>query len=60
MRLPASGRALEDQVLRRVKPFLGICVGMQLLASKGPEFGETEGFGWIKGLVQRIAPGAGD
>ena len=53
------GQALEDQVLRRAKPFLGICVGMQLLASKGLEFGETEGFGWIQGLVRRIAPGCG-
>lgn len=49
-------QTLEDQVLREAKPFLGICVGMQLLATKGLEFGETEGFGWIGGLVRRIAP----
>lgn len=49
-------QTLEDQVQRRAKPFLGICVGMQLMASKGLEFGETEGFGWIKGIVRRIAP----
>jgi glutamine amidotransferase len=49
-------QALEEQVIRRARPFLGICVGMQLLASKGLEFGETEGLGWIDGLVRRIAP----
>jgi glutamine amidotransferase len=49
-------QSLEDQVLRRARPFLGICVGMQLLASKGLEFGETAGFGWIRGIVRRIAP----
>ncbi len=51
-------QALEHQVLGRARPFLGICVGMQLLASKGLEFGETDGFGWIKGLVCRISPGS--
>lgn len=35
-------------------PFLGICVGMQLMASRGLEFGETPGFGWIPGDVVRI------
>jgi glutamine amidotransferase len=49
-------QALEEEVLSRGKPFLGICVGMQLLASKGLEFGETAGLGWIEGLVRRIAP----
>ncbi|MDP9139068.1 MAG: imidazole glycerol phosphate synthase subunit HisH [Pseudomonadota bacterium] len=51
-------QSLEEQVVRRAKPFLGICVGMQLLASRGLEFGETEGFGWIRGLVRKLAPGA--
>ncbi|MGF1501456.1 MAG: imidazole glycerol phosphate synthase subunit HisH [Paracoccaceae bacterium] len=37
-------------------PFLGICVGMQLMASRGLEHGETEGFGWIPGEVVRLAP----
>ncbi len=51
-------QSLEYQVVGRGNPFLGICVGMQLLASKGLEFGETDGFGWIKGLVRRINPGS--
>jgi glutamine amidotransferase len=48
--------ALEDAVLRRGIPFLGICVGMQLLATIGREFGETEGLGWIDGEVVKLAP----
>jgi glutamine amidotransferase len=38
------------------KPFLGICVGMQMLASWGREYEDTEGFGWIGGEVARITP----
>lgn len=38
------------------KPFFGICVGMQLMASVGREFGETAGFGWIPGKVEKITP----
>ena len=45
---------LEEQVLQRGKPFLGLCLGMQLLASKGYEYGEWEGLGWIPGSVQRL------
>lgn len=37
-------------------PFLGICVGMQLMATRGLEHGETEGFGWIAGDVTRLDP----
>jgi glutamine amidotransferase len=37
-------------------PFLGICVGMQLMATVGREHGDTEGFGWIPGEVVRLAP----
>jgi len=40
--------------LLRKKPFLGICVGMQVLADKGFEFGEHSGFGWIGGVVNKI------
>lgn len=47
---------LEEQVLRGGKPFLGICVGMQLLCDKGYEHGEHEGLGWIGGAVKRLAP----
>lgn len=48
--------ALRDSVLSRQVPFLGICVGMQLLAAVGREFGEHAGLGWIEGDVARIAP----
>jgi glutamine amidotransferase len=45
---------LFDEVVRKKKPFLGICVGMQVLAEKGYEHGEFEGLGWIKGSVKRL------
>ncbi len=46
--------ALEQAVLTDGKPFLGICVGMQLMASLGIEFGEHKGLGWIDGVVKGI------
>lgn len=51
--------ALEEQVIKGGKPFLGICVGMQLLADMGLEDGNTPGLGWIGGEVAEIAPGVG-
>ena len=48
--------ALEDAVLRRGVPFLGICVGMQLMARVGHEHGEHEGLGWIDGEVAPLTP----
>ncbi len=48
--------AMEDAVRRRGAPFLGICVGMQLMAEHGLEFGLTQGLGWIGGEVRRLAP----
>ncbi len=48
--------ALEEAVRRNGRPFLGICVGMQLLASRGLEHGVTEGLGWIPGEVRAIEP----
>lgn len=51
--------ALEKNVIRGGKPFLGICVGMQLMADKGLEDGETDGIGWIGGVVEPITPGPG-
>ena len=45
---------LEDQVLNKNKPFLGICVGMQLLADSGEEFGKHSGLGWISGKVIKL------
>lgn len=50
--------ALAEQVLAKRKQFLGICVGMQILASLGHEFETTEGLGWIKGDVRAISPGS--
>jgi glutamine amidotransferase len=52
--LPGVGEALEDAVLRRGRPFLGICVGMQLLAERGLEHGAHPGLGWIPGDVTAI------
>jgi glutamine amidotransferase len=48
--------ALEEAVRRRATPFLGICVGMQMLATRGLEFGETPGLGWIEGDVRKLEP----
>ncbi|HAE25743.1 MULTISPECIES: imidazole glycerol phosphate synthase subunit HisH [Hyphomonas] len=51
--------ALNEAVLKEAKPFFGICVGMQLMATAGLEDGYTAGLGWIKGTVDIIAPGEG-
>ena len=48
--------ALREAVEDRGRPFLGICVGMQLMARLGHEYERTEGLGWIDGEVDRIAP----
>ncbi|MDP3262918.1 MAG: imidazole glycerol phosphate synthase subunit HisH [Tabrizicola sp.] len=48
--------AIEEAVLTRARPFLGICVGMQMLATWGREYRDTPGFGWIGGEVVRITP----
>jgi glutamine amidotransferase len=48
--------ALAEAVERKARPFLGICVGMQLLATRGLEYRETPGLGWVPGEVVRIAP----
>ncbi|MET0314780.1 MAG: imidazole glycerol phosphate synthase subunit HisH [Hansschlegelia sp.] len=53
------GEALDEVVLRRGRPFLGICIGMQLLATEGEEYEPTAGLGWIPGKVLRIEPGDG-
>ena len=47
---------LYEQVCHHQIPFLGICLGMQLLATKGYEGGETEGLGWIDGEVRHLTP----
>ena len=47
---------LEERVIRGTTPFLGVCVGMQLLASEGREKVVTAGLGWIPGAVEKIKP----
>ncbi len=49
--------ALEGSVVRDGKPFLGICVGMQLMARVGREHGDHPGLGWIDGEVSALSPG---
>lgn len=50
--------ALDEAVRQRGRPFLGICVGMQLLATRGLEHGVTDGFGWIPGDVVALEAGS--
>jgi glutamine amidotransferase len=54
--LPGMVAALEEAVIGRGRPFFGICVGMQLMASVGREHGDHPGLGWIPGEVTALAP----
>ena len=54
--VPGLAEAIIEAVDRRAVPFLGICVGMQMLATRGHEYAPTDGFGWIPGQVTRISP----
>ena len=54
--LPGMVAALNETVIRNGRPFLGICVGMQLMAERGREYEVVEGLGWIAGEVDRITP----
>jgi imidazole glycerol-phosphate synthase subunit HisH len=54
--IPGMIEALEESVRSQGKPFLGICVGLQLLAERGLEHGITPGLGWIEGEVRAIEP----
>jgi len=54
--IPGMMDALEESVRRKGRPFFGICVGMQLMAERGREHEVTDGFGWIAGEVDKIAP----
>ncbi len=54
--VPGMVEALEEAVIREGRPFFGICVGMQLMASVGREKAETRGLGWIPGVVEKIMP----
>jgi glutamine amidotransferase len=53
---PGLIEGMTEAVQSRGAPFLGVCVGMQLLASRGLEFGETAGLGWIAGEVRKLEP----
>lgn len=48
--------AISEAVTEKGRPFMGICIGMQMLATRGLEYEETEGFDWIGGEVVKIAP----
>jgi glutamine amidotransferase len=54
--VPEMEAALEETVRQRGRPFLGICVGMQLMAERGREFETVDGLGWIKGEVVAVRP----
>jgi len=56
MAVPGMRDTLQEQVIARGKPFLGICVGMQLMATRGLEHDITPGLGWIAGDVKLITP----
>ncbi len=53
---PGLIEALNEVVIDRGRPFLGVCVGMQLMADTGEEHGVTAGLGWVRGTVRAIAP----
>lgn len=54
--VPDMVETLQSCVIEGGRPFLGICVGMQLLATLGEEFGETQGLDWVKGRIKAIQP----
>ena len=54
--IPGMVDALREAAIARARPFLGICVGMQLMADLGVEHGDHPGLGWIPGRVERIEP----
>ncbi|WP_156678868.1 imidazole glycerol phosphate synthase subunit HisH [Sphingomonas profundi] len=54
--VPGMVAALEEAVRGRARPFLGVCVGMQLMADAGEEHGRHAGLGWIGGTVRLLAP----
>jgi glutamine amidotransferase len=54
--VPGLEAALKNAVIARARPFLGICIGMQLMADRGREFETVDGLGWIGGEVVAIEP----
>ena len=57
--IPGMVEALNERVIAGGAPFLGICVGMQMMADVGEEFGEHAGLGWIAGRVRALPPAPG-
>jgi glutamine amidotransferase len=55
--IPGLFEAIEDRAIAGGVPFLGICVGQQMMASVGREYRDTPGFGWIPGEVVHLDPG---
>ena len=58
--VPGMVEALNRRVRDEGTPFLGICVGMQLMAEAGEEMGTHAGLGWVAGRVRRLEPGSSD
>jgi len=56
--VPGLFDAIEQAVIQQGRPFLGICIGMQMMVTLGREYHDTAGFGWLGGEVRRIEPGA--
>jgi glutamine amidotransferase len=54
--VPGMWEAIEEATGPKARPFLGICVGMQLMSERGLEKTVTDGFGWVAGDVKEIAP----
>ncbi|MCF4167517.1 imidazole glycerol phosphate synthase subunit HisH [Zavarzinia compransoris] len=54
--IPGMMDALHEQVVEKARPFFGICIGMQLMATEGHEHGHHAGFGWVPGTVDRLTP----
>ena len=52
--IPGMADAMERRVLEDAVPFLGVCVGMQLLATRGEEHGSHDGLGWMDGVVREL------
>ena len=59
-RVAGLEEALRGAVFDRGRPFLGVCVGMQLMAATGEEMGAHRGLGWMNGRVRRLDPGTMD
>ncbi|MCW3845936.1 imidazole glycerol phosphate synthase subunit HisH [Sphingomonas sp. LB-2] len=57
--IPGMAEALDARVREQGAPFLGVCVGMQLMARTGEEMGEHPGLGWMDGVVRQMIPAEG-